>query len=253
MGLVVCMAVIFLRSKGTQKIKMLVTLTVVGSLLVVVLSQVAPEGFFDEYVARMKTVVGEENVESGDTVREGSSAGRVAMWKGAIEVYKNHSEYWLLGVGMNCYARMYARHFDEIAEVLTGRELAMVWGRGRGGKELHNTYLSVLMGGGAVVFLTWMFLILYSWFQIRTVPRKYPQIVDGVDIHNYARAIEVGIIGYCVSMIFINMEFVDLFYWHLTMSAIVTNLGKAQLQKEALGLEDEEFTEQPARRPAYIH
>lgn len=251
LGLMVCLAIIFLKAPGLQKIRIIITLTIIGGLLVVVLRQVAPEGFFDEYVARLSTIQGEENVETGETEREGSSAGRIAMWKGAIAVYKNHPEYWLLGVGMYCYARMYARHLDEIAEVLTEQELAMVYWGGRGGKELHNTYLSVLMGGGAVVFITWMFLVFYAWFQVHTIPRRYPQIVDGVDIHNYARAIEIGIIGYCLCITFINMEFVDFFYWHLTMSGIIVNLGKAKLKREALGLEDEEFTEQPAERPTY--
>ncbi len=116
---------------------------------------------------------------------------------------------------------------------------------------MHNTYLNVLLGGGAVTFLTWMFLVFYTWLQAHTIPRKYPIIVDGVDIHNYAKAIEVGIIGYCICITFGSMEFIDFFYWHLTMSGIIVNLGKAQLKREELGQEEEDFMAEPVEISVY--
>jgi O-antigen ligase len=251
LGLMACLAIIFLKSQGIQKIKIMVTFVILGGILAGLLSTFAPEGFFDEYKARLSTILGEENKETGETEYEGSAAGRVAMWKAAWYIYRTHPEYWLLGVGMNNFASMYMRHFDEFANVLNADEFAAAYRGGIGGREIHNTYLSILLGGGAVVFLTWMFLVVYVWLQVHNIPRRYPRIVDGVDIHNYARAIETGIIGYCVCITFVNMEFIDFFYWYLTMSGIIANLGKAKLQREALGLEDEEFLEQPARSPAY--
>lgn len=245
LGMTVCMGILFLRSKGTQKIKTLIALVLLG----VVFFQVAPP----EYYERLATIMGEESEETGETKHESSAASRIAMWKGAIAVYKNNSQYWLLGVGMYCYAQMYINHIDEIAAVLDSDEFPLVFlSGGTGGKEIHNTYLSVLLGGGAVVFVTWMFTILYTWVQVHNIPRKYPRIVDGVDIHNYARGIEVGIIGYCVCVIFINSEFTDFFYWQLTMAGVLANLAKAKLTREALGLEDEELEEESIKRPAYV-
>lgn len=251
LGLIACLMVFFIRAKGTQKFKMLFTLIIGGVLLIAILNQFAPEGFWDEYKTRLTTIQGEEDEETGEVNREGSSAGRIAMWKGAITVYKNNRRYWLLGVGMNCYARMYIEHIDEIAEVLDSYELQILYRRGRGGKDMHNTYLNILLGGGAVTFLTWIFLVFYVWLQAHTIPRKYPQIVDGVDIHNYAKAIEVGIIGYCVSISFASMEFIDFFYWHLTMSGIIVNLGKAKLKREELGQEEEGFMAEPGIKSVY--
>jgi O-antigen ligase len=253
LGLAVCLAIIFLRSKGLQKIKMILAFVILSALLFGILVMFAPKGFFDEYKARLATMLGQETVETGEVEYEGSAAGRLAMWKTAVTIYKNHPEYWLLGVGMYGFARMYRMHFDELSDVLNADEFALVYWGGKGGKEIHNTYLSLLLGGGAVVFLTWVLLILYTWFQVHNMPRKYPQIVDGVDIHNYARAIEIGIIGYCACIIFLNLEFLDFLYWHLTMAGVLRNIEKAELKRQELGLKDEEFLEETVERPAYIH
>ena len=242
LGLGVVMLWIFLRTKGTQKFKMVFTLSIVGGLVILVLGQVAPEGFFDEYTARLATILGQENDETGEVEREGSASGRQAMWKGAWHVYKNHPEYWLFGVGMNGYRTMYYRyHIEEIAEVLDEFELSLVLHGGHGGKDMHNSYLSILLGGGAVTFSTWLFVIIFSLLQAHSIPKKYPRIIDGVDIHNYAKAIECGIMGWSACMILGSREFIDYFYWYLTMSGIIANLGKAKLKREELEKEDDEF------------
>ena len=240
LGMAVAMTYIFIRTPTLQKFKMMFTIVIVGGLLIWVLGQLAPAGFFDQYTARLMTILGEENEETGDVEREGSSAGRVAMWKGALEIYKNHSEYWLLGVGINCYARMYRNHFDEIEQVVDPSEFPLVYRGGHGGKELHNTFLSVLMGGGAIWFLSWILLIFLSWFQARRIPKRYPRVIDGIDIHNYARALEAGIVGYCVSITFVNMEFIDFFYWQLTITGAIASMGKVYLENEASDLLDED-------------
>jgi hypothetical protein len=94
-----------------------------------------------------------------------------------------------------------------------------------------------------------MFLIIYSWIQVHNIPKKYPRIVDGVDIHNYAKGIEVGILGWAVCMVVGTREFIDFFYWYLIMGGIIANLGKAKLKREALGKEDEEFIPTHIRQP----
>ena len=251
LGLALCLAYIFVRSKGLQKIKMVFTFIILGALLVGTLSQLAPEGFFDEYTARLTTMLGQKNETTGETKREASASGRTAMWKGAIYIYRNHPEYWLMGVGMNSYRLMYMRHIDELAGYLDSEELTLVLFGGHGGKDIHNTFLSVLLGGGMFVFVPWVFLILYAWRQACIIPKKYPRIVDGVDIHNYARALEIGILGYCLCVAFLTMEFNDIFYWHLTMVGVITNLGKAKLKREELGQEEEEWGEEPRRSFAY--
>jgi O-antigen ligase len=214
---------------------------------------VAPEGFFEDYTKRLSSILGQEDAATGEIKHEDSAAGRTAMWKGVLVVLKNHPEYWLFGVGMNCYAQMYIQHIDEMAEVLTTAELAHVLFGGHGGKEIHNTYFSILIGGGFTVFFSWLFFLAYAWWQVHRIPKKYPRIIDGVDIHNYARAIEIGIMGYCLCIMFLNMEFIDMLYWHLTMTGVLVNIGKAKLQREELGQEDEEWYEEPVGSPVYAH
>lgn len=244
LGMAVCMALIFFRSKGAQKIKMVLTLVIVGSLLIFVLRQLAPEGFFDEYVTRLETIFGEQDENTGEIEHEASAAGRTAMWKGALYIFKNHKEYWLLGVGMSCYRLMYyAEHKDELYYSLEPDEFEYVQYGGSGLKDLHNTFIDVLMGGGLLVFISWLFLIFYTWLQAHNIPRKYPQIIDGVDIHNYARAIEIGIVGYCLASAFVTMEFIDIFYWHLVIVGTLVNLGKTKLARDASGEDDEEVVE----------
>lgn len=242
LGMAVCMLMIFLRTPLLQKFKMVFTLLIVGTLLIGVLSQLAPQGFFESYQARLATMLGQENETTGEVEYEGSAAGRTAMWKGAIAVYRNHPEYWFFGVGMYCYSLMYHLHFDEISAVIPPEIfLSQIYRGGRGGKELHNTYLSVLMGGGVIILLTWLFLIVAALVKAHRIPSTCPQIIEGIDLHNYARAIEVGIIGYCVSITFVNMEFIDFFYWHLIMPGVLLNLGMAHVKKEALGLLDDDI------------
>lgn len=250
LGMMVCFFFLFLLSKGAQRFKIVFTLLFVGSLLFLVLKFLAPEGFFDEYKARLATIIGTEDESTGEVKHESSAAGRTAMWKGALYIYRNHPEYWLFGVGMNCYAQTYMNHIDELADYLNEEELTLVLFGGGGGKEIHNTCLNVLLGGGAVVFLTWILLIFVSWWQVHTIPKKYPQIINGVNIHNYARAIEIGIIGYCVCISFVNLEFNDFFYWYLTMAGVLVNLGKAQIKRQELGKEEEEWPEPSLARPA---
>ncbi len=97
--------------------------------------------------------------------------------------------------------------------------------------------------GGLLVFLPWSALLLYSWYQAHVTPKRYPRIVDGVDIHNYARAVEIGLFGAFISITFINADFVDFYYWHMAMAGVIANFGKAKLKKEALGEEEDEFLE----------
>ena len=79
MGLTACMGLIFWRAEGSQKFKMIATMLIVGLLLGFTLSKIAPEGFFDEYNARLKTIFGEENESTGEVEHEASSAGRIAI------------------------------------------------------------------------------------------------------------------------------------------------------------------------------
>jgi hypothetical protein len=145
----------------------------------------------------------------------------------------------------------YPLHRDELYNYLEPDEFMLILYGGGGGKDIHNTYLNFLLGGGAITFLTWLFLVCYAWYQAHIIPQKYPQIVDGVNIHNYARAIEVGIIGYGVCIMFISAS-TDFFYWHLLMPGIITNLGKAELKRQESELE-EEFVSIPERRPLYAY
>lgn len=250
LGMAASMMWIFMRAKGGQKIKMLATLVLLVPLLLIIVNALIP-GFFDEYIDRLATITGEKDELTGEVEYEGSASGRMAMWRGAWHIYTHHHEYWLFGVGMHCYARMYYDyHIDELADVLSEEDYMHVLYGGKGGKDMHNTYLNVLLGGGAVTFLTWLFLIIYSWIQVHNIPKKYPRIVDGVDIHNYAKGIEVGIIGWAVCMVVGTREFIDFFYWYLIMGGIIANLGKAKLRREALGKEDEEYIPTNVRQPA---
>lgn len=252
LGMAACLAFIFIRSRGSQKIKIIFSLVILGALLGLLLSIFAPEGFFDDYKARLLTMLGEEDEASGEVEYEGSAAGRMAIWKAAWHIYKTHPEYWLFGVGMNGFSRMYYQyHIDELAQALDSEDFHHVLFGGHGGKDVHNTYLSVLLGGGAVVFLTWGFLFFYAWFQAHTIPKRYPKIVDGVNIHNYAMAIEAGIIGFSVCMMVGTREFIDFVYWQLMMPGIIINVSEMALKRQEMGLEDEEFEELPVRKFAY--
>ncbi len=256
LGMFVCMGLIFLRAQGIQKFKMAATMVFVGGLLGIVLIQLAPEGFFDEYTDRLKSIMGQEDTQTGQVEREGSSAGRIAMSQGAWTVFTNNQQYWWTGIGLRCYPFMYYQHFDEIAPVLAPEDFASIYGDGKGGKAIHNAQINLLMSGGIPLATLWAAYFFFSWSQAHRFPKKYPKIIQGVNVHNYANALEIGIVGWLVCMSFLNIEFVDFFYWHATMIGVVTNIGRAQLQRELAGTDEDEEEENSAarlatRRPAF--
>jgi hypothetical protein len=158
---------------------------------------------------------------------------------------KNHREFWLTGMGMKGFMAVYINYIDEIALYLNDIELDLVLFGGQGGKAIHNSYINMATSGGMIVFFPWLYLLIFGWWQAHTIPRKYPQIVKGIDIHNYARAIEIGLMGSYASITFINTEFTDFYYWHMTMAAIIANLGNAKLKQIAGGMEDDD--EEPGK------
>jgi probable O-glycosylation ligase (exosortase A-associated) len=244
LGLLVCMLFIFLRTSGfQQRFKMIFTIIVVGALLVAVIVPLAPEGFFEGYSERLKTMLGQNQEESDEVEYEGSAAGRLAMWKAAYHFMRQHPEFWLTGLGMRGFSAIYVNYIDEIAPYLDDTELIHIFYGGSGGKAVHNAYINMATSGGVIVFLPWIYLLFYGWYQAHTIPRKYPQRIDGIDLHNYARAIEIGLVGMYTTITFINTEYVDFYYWHLAMAGILANLGKAKLKQEELGQGDEEMLE----------
>ncbi len=247
-GLIVVMAWIFLSAKGLQKFKMMFNFMVLGSVLIGLISKFGPEGFFDEYTDRLATILGQKDEDSGEVKHEGSAEGRKAMWKGALHVYGLHPEYWWFGLGLNNYSQIYYKyHIDEIAEVVEEPDFSLVLHGGHGGKDMHNSYYNMLLGGGAITTVTWLSLLAYAFVQAHFIPKRYPKIVDGVDIHNHARAVEAGILGWSFCMTLGSREFIDYFYWFLVMPGVLANLGRARLKREALGREDEEFDDAPSK------
>jgi hypothetical protein len=252
-GLAICLFFIFWRTPGLQKFKMAFNLAVFGILLILIISAVAPKGFLDEYTARIQTIFGEKEEETGEVKHEASAESRKAMWKMVYYFLKQHPEFWLTGLGMRGFPVLYFNYISDIEPYLNTEEYGYVLYTGTGGRAIHNTYLNMLTSGGLLVFLPWLYLLFYSWFQAHTIPTKYPRIVDEVDIHNYARAIEIGLVGAYATIFFINTEFVDFYYWHMMMAGIIANLGMARLKREELGLEDEELLEPSSQKPVYAY
>lgn len=251
LGLAVCFLFMFLRAPGVQKMKMIATVITVGILLIAVMVPLAPEGFFDDYTERLKTMLGEEEDFGEEVEYEGSAAGRLAMWKASYHFMRQHPEFWLTGLGPRGFSAVYFQYIDEIEPHLNEVEYYHILYGGRGGKAIHNTYINMATSGGILVFVPWMFLLFVAVIQAHQIPKTYPKIVDGVNIHNYAMAIELGLLGAGASVMFINAEYVDFYYWYITIVGVIANLGSAQIKKEELGLEEEYEAEYETAAPAF--
>ena len=185
LGLVIVLCVYWLKSQ--KKVSLLLVALVVALLALPLVSQ--------EYWDRIETIGGDS--ETGE--RGASSNSRLVFWECGLMLFVENP---FTGVGFGAFPEaklQYASYFDYLDEMFVDEFF-----RADIPYVTHSTYIQILSEGGLLVivpFLLIIFLTLYSNWRIRSsTPRtagntKYLSLLNGIDI---------GILGYCVCIVFIN-------------------------------------------------
>lgn len=182
LALIACTAIMFLRSGHKSK------LLIFGVLI----SAIVLPFIGEDYISRVSTMKNEESLDT-------SAKSRLILWQAGIMVFRDNP---ILGTGFQTYplAKMrYRQAFDD----LTPEFKEWVF-RTEKPKVTHNTYIQVLSDGGVVAATPYFLLVIWMLIKNRAVRKKYPLTGRNKDTFMLLTAVEAGIIGFCVAIIFID-------------------------------------------------
>jgi hypothetical protein len=166
---------------------------VMGSLLLVLFSYFAPDGYWD----RMSTI-GKKDQD----YNVAEQSGRLQVWKRGIGFMINNP---VLGVGPNAFA---------VAD-----------GESRGGlgkwSVAHNSFVQI----GAELGITGLVLFVSMlWSSLKSLKTARTRLPPGSPEGNLLAAVEVGFYGFMASGFFLSQSYSTVLFLLVGLSAIITNL-----------------------------
>jgi putative inorganic carbon (hco3(-)) transporter len=84
----------------------------------------------------------------------------------------------------------------------------------------HSIFFSVLGHHGFIALAMFMALLFFTFFDFRHIERRTESDPDLAWIEPYARALRIGLVGYCVSGSFLNAAYFDLMYLFVAFTAL---------------------------------
>jgi len=204
------LAVIWIRGKLRWRVLLAL---VGGAILVLTLAN-------EQFWQRQKTI---DNYE-----QEGSASSRIYLWRGAIEMWKDHP----LGLGGDGYQALVMDYVPELREIMEEK----------GAKTVHNTFLLVLVEWGFVGVILFLGFLIHTFLILGRIRRdrfkapSYRYYVDAV-------AIQMGLIGILVAGIFHNRLYSEVIYWFGAFAVALRNIQVDEIyhnSMEELALEEVE-------------
>ncbi len=136
-----------------------------------------------------------DTIETKEETMDSSASGRVEAWRAAIEMFSDHP----FGVGEGNFKTLIGNYNPEAA-----------------GRDTHNTFFRCIAELG-MFGITIMLFMIYNAFKILS------QIKNSLDInsligHEYALhilALQISLIMYLVTTLFLSHTYVEEFYWLL--------------------------------------
>ena len=174
----------------------------------------------EQFWQRQKTI---DNYE-----QEGSASSRIYLWRGAIEMWKDHP----LGLGGDGYQALVMDYVPELREIMEEK----------GAKTVHNTFLLVLVEWGFVGVILFLGFLIHTFLILGRIRRdrfkapSYRYYVDAV-------AIQMGLIGILVAGIFHNRLYSEVIYWFGAFAVALRNIQVDEIyhnSMEELALEEVE-------------
>jgi len=172
----------------------------------------------DSFLGRMKTLSNTEVQEDKET---GST--RVEFWKAAWEMAKDYP----LGAGyggFNHYAPIYIPE-----DVNTG-------GRGRH-RTVHSTWFEALTEIGYLGLFSFIMMI-YVSFRSFSLCKKNLKESNQIDLYFRIIALEAALLGFLITVTFINRMRAEILYWLILYSSVAYNLHV--LRAKELLIKDEQ-------------
>jgi putative inorganic carbon (HCO3(-)) transporter len=105
-----------------------------------------------------------------------------------------------------------------------------------GPRDVHNAYLEILSEHGFVAFTFWLFLFFGSIIGLERLRRRASTTESNIWMKDYARAIQISLLGYGVGGMALGVAYWDIFYHLVALSVLLkVMLGKAERQVEPVG------------------
>lgn len=153
--------------------------------------------------------------------QDGSSMGRIAAWKTAINMTKANPFF---GVGFENFQNSYYKY--------------SAGGTASGKKVAHNAYFQIMAESGLPAYFLYMFLIVGTLWSLWRVRRRAEELYASSWIRDYAVMFEATMVAFIVGSTFLNRAQFDLFYHFV---AIVIAFEAIALREFAgLGERDED-------------
>ena len=195
LGLIAGVAYLFLR---TRKKKTLVAVCTLAAL-------VASPFLAQEYTKRLETITAE-----GEE-RDFSSGSRLVLWNAGVLMFMDHP---IFGVGLLNFAKTKGPYKQPLMGKFDQELLDYSF---RGYKVGHGTYFTQLMAEGGLL-LTIPYLWLIGGFLIGALRvRKRDPTDENRDLADLLAGMEAGVVGHCLSIMFINA----LFFYFLPIQLVV--------------------------------
>lgn len=178
-------------------------------ILAVILSLFVAPFIPEHYSNRITNIFSAEGVEE-----DGSAQSKFLTWELSYELWQEHP---IIGVGM-----------DNFSYYMGFIHAGKTWGER--GHVTHNIWLQALSEGGLLVFLPFSTLILLFFYRLRRAKKECG------DNHIIAEisSLQVGMIGFLTTSLFVNRLFYEPIYWWCAMAIIYSRLlATKPLNKQA--------------------
>jgi probable O-glycosylation ligase (exosortase A-associated) len=88
-------------------------------------------------------------------------------------------------------------------------------------RSAHSSYFQVMGSHGFVALGLFIALLLSMLLRLQSIKSRAERMRDGGDLAQYASALQLGTVGFCVSGAFINAAYFDLFYLFVALTAVL--------------------------------
>jgi len=191
------MLILILRTK--QRVKILATCL----FLAITISPWIP----GEYQERVKSIFVER--ES----RDDSAASRTVLWRIALRIWQDHP---IAGVGLENFSPVKETYSDKVADIVSSEEVfGLIFNRQR---YPHGMYTGLLAETGLVG--TGLLLALL----LRSILCRLPQSLSSA-VYFQSKAAKAGLIGFAVSAIFGDFQYLEMVYLQLFFISAVRTLN----------------------------